>query len=532
VPVDEVLELRTAPRAVLDRLRRRPGDPALMALLMCLAAVLRLPNIDRAYWVDEGISIGIASHRLSAIPGLLHRDGSPPLFYVLLHFWLKVFGTGEVETHLLPLLSSLALIPVAWWCGRTLFGATAGRYAALLAATNPFLNWYSTETRMYPLVVGLSLVGVTLAVRAFRSHRARDAVWAAVCFTALVYTHDWGLYVVAATAAVLGVTAMRDRDWRAAAFVVGGAVVVALLYLPWIPTFVYQAHNTAAPWAVRPSLGDLIADPSSILGGTLGVVVVPLFVVGLIYVWWRGIGADNRAVDLMGAIGLLTVACGWVLAQIEPSWTSRYLAVALGPLLMAIVGSLTADGVGRRIMVAAVAMLVAWSVVGSLLPDANARYAKSNVAAVVHVARRFMGPGDLVIVTQTEQTAVVAHYLPSGPWYATPTGLVADPHVVDWRDLVKRLAAADPCKTIGPELDALSIGAHIFVVNPLKRVGASGSNWSTTVNDKVDAVNELLLDDPALTEIGFFGPATSPKPFSAVTGLLFVKKAGPPTCSS
>jgi hypothetical protein len=62
-------------------------------------------------------------------------------------------------------------------------------------------------------------------------------------------------------------------------------------------------------------------------------------------------------------------------------------------------------------------------------------------------------------------------------------------------------------------------------------VGASGSNWSTTVNNNVDAVNELLLDDPAVTEIGFFGPGTSPKPFSAVTGLLFVKKAGPPTCS-
>ena len=41
--------------------------------------------------MDEAITTGIASHSLSAIPGLLRHDGSPPLYYFLLHFWIQAF---------------------------------------------------------------------------------------------------------------------------------------------------------------------------------------------------------------------------------------------------------------------------------------------------------------------------------------------------------------------------------------------------------------------------------------------------------
>ena len=50
------------------------------------------------YWVDESMSIGIASHPISEIPTVLRQDGTPPLFYVLLHVWMRLFGTGEQAT--------------------------------------------------------------------------------------------------------------------------------------------------------------------------------------------------------------------------------------------------------------------------------------------------------------------------------------------------------------------------------------------------------------------------------------------------
>ncbi|MGH9095276.1 MAG: hypothetical protein ACRDXE_08960, partial [Acidimicrobiales bacterium] len=57
-------------------------DGAVVALLVTFAALLRVVNLGRGYWVDEGISIGIASHPVDQIPHLLRLDGSPPLFYL------------------------------------------------------------------------------------------------------------------------------------------------------------------------------------------------------------------------------------------------------------------------------------------------------------------------------------------------------------------------------------------------------------------------------------------------------------------
>ncbi|GAC1517361.1 MAG: hypothetical protein NVS1B12_02360 [Acidimicrobiales bacterium] len=500
-----------------------------MAALVLVATALRLPTMGRAYWVDEGISIGIASHPLRHIPALLRLDGSPPLFYGVLHLWLGLFGAAEWSTHALALLTSLAVIPVAYWSGRTLFGRRPAWCAAALAATNPFLNWFATETRMYPLVCCLAIVAVTFAVRAAERRSAPDAAWAAIAFSALLYTHNWGFYLVFVTAVTIGGREVVRRDWKGVATVIGAAAAVGIAYLPWLPTFLAQARHTAAPWAVRPSIGDLISDPATILGGTLGAVVEPVIIVGVLATWVL-LRHPTETARRIGAIGIATIVLGWVAAQVEPSWTSRYLAVGLAPLLIATAGLLGITRIGRLVVAAIALSLVGWGVIGALLPDPNAAYAKSNVAAVVAAVRPYLSPGDLVVVTQTEQLAVAAHYLPEGLLYATPTGAVRDPRVVDWRDLIPRLGRADPCAAIAPQVDALDLHAHVFVINPYRTVGSSGTRWSKTVNADVGAVNKMLFMDRGLGDVRTFSQATRPKPFSAVTGLLFTRTSSVSAC--
>ncbi len=181
------------------------------------------------------------------------------------------------------------------------------------------------------------------------------------------------------------------------------------------------------------------------------------------------------------------MVAGFVGAQIEPSWTVRYLAVIVAPFLLATAGALAPSRAGRVAVFGVCALLVGWSAIGSLLPNPNSEYAKSNVAAVAGAVASQLHPGDLVVVTQTEQVPVLAHYLPAGIRYATPTGPVRDPYVVDWRNIVHRLQTARPCSTLAPEIDALPVGAGVLVVNPGKILGASGTAWSKAVNAQVVA---------------------------------------------
>ena len=150
---DEPLRPRLS---LVDRVRAVP-DVAVVAALVGISTLLRLPGLGTWYWIDEGISVGFASHPLGDIPGLLTRDGSPPLYYLLLHVWMSVFGSSEVSTHALSLVFAVATVPAAWWAGRSLFDRRVGLLAAVLAATNPFLTLFGREARMYTLV---ALLGV------------------------------------------------------------------------------------------------------------------------------------------------------------------------------------------------------------------------------------------------------------------------------------------------------------------------------------------------------------------------------------
>ena len=85
----------------MNRLAAR--QPVLLAgALIALTAVsllLRTGALGTGYWIDEGISVGIASHDLRDIPGALGQDGNPPLYYLLLHGWMLVFGTTEARVR-------------------------------------------------------------------------------------------------------------------------------------------------------------------------------------------------------------------------------------------------------------------------------------------------------------------------------------------------------------------------------------------------------------------------------------------------
>jgi mannosyltransferase len=531
VTASQAATLRRPARPSTSRPPFAVGDRVIVAALALLAVALRALYLGRAYWIDEGISIGIASHRVSQLPSLLRRDGSPPLFYLILHFWMRAFGTSEVATHLLPLLFSVAAIPVAYWAGTELFDRRAGLAGAALMATNPFLNWYASETRMYTLVVLLATAGVTFAWRAARDRRLRDWAAAVAVYATLLYTHDWAIYLAAATGLVLLSAAWSGNDRTLAAWTLAGGALTLVLWAPWVPSFLYQAANTAAPWAVRPQIGDFFADPASALGGTLGFLIAPLLGIGA-WLCRGGVAAeDGRVARLVGSVALLTSVLGFVGAQLEPSWTVRYLAVIVAPYLLAAAGALAPTARGRTIVVAACGLLTAWSLVGALLPNPNGRYAKDNMAAVARAVAPLLHPGDAVIVTQTEQLAVARHYLPGYLQYLTPTGPTTDPTVVDWRRIVPRLFAATPCSALSPTLDALPVGADVLEIDPVRQLGASGTAWSRAANYQVMAVDQFLAGDPALKLVGLYTPGLRPRPYAPVDGVLFQKTAPTRSCA-
>ena len=107
--------------------------PALVLLgLLAVSFYLRTHSLGESLWMDEGLSIGIASQPLFDIPHVLRVDGSPPLYYMLLSVWMDATGNGPAETQGLSVAIALLAVPGGLWAGWSLFGRRAGLICAAL----------------------------------------------------------------------------------------------------------------------------------------------------------------------------------------------------------------------------------------------------------------------------------------------------------------------------------------------------------------------------------------------------------------
>jgi mannosyltransferase len=451
-----------------------------LALLTAASLALRTGTLGSGYWIDEAIAVGIASHDAAEIPALLRQDGSPPLHYLLLHGWMALAGTGEAATRSLSLLLAGLAVPTAWWAAAAVAGRRAAWLAAAGAAGCPFLTYYAQESRMYSLAALLSIVVAAAFVLGVVRGRRRHLVTLAASALAVLYTHTWGVFLVAGLAVVWLALWHAGHGGGREGVLVGAAV--ALAYAPWVPSLLFQALHTAAPWAERPPLLYLLGVP----GALFGYLAAPILVIAALRA-----GRDDTTQPRADALRPLLVAAAsgvalaWACAQLQPAWSPRYLAVFFGPLLLWLVVRLARGGRGTVVALAVVGL--AWAV-------GEPTAARSNVCtAVTGLGVR---AGDLVISTQPEQVPVLHRYLPSGVAYLTPLGTPADPSMLDWRDALPRLRAGRARSTLLPRLRALPPGARVLLVTPVGR--SSGAPWSRAVRARTRGWRASVRADPRL----------------------------------
>jgi hypothetical protein len=465
-----------------------------------LSAFLRSRYLGGQFWMDEGLSVGISSHSLLSIPHVLRHDGSPPLYYLLLHVWMSAFGSSESSTHAMSLVFGLLCIPVGTWAAWALFGRWTALFAMVLFALNPFLTAYSQETRMYSLMALLGLLATFGFIQGFVYRRRRYLILFTVAQTLMLYTHAWGAFFgVGAALAFLVIWRASDEPRALLRDGLLSFGVAAVLFAPWLPTFLYQATHTGSPWDRAPNFGAPVQISRNLMGGDRATVALVLVTaLGLAPMFtrrWRSRESLTLWTLLILPIGTLGFA--WVASHVSPAWAARYFAPVLGSLLLlAALGMSRVRGVG---VLALILVIVFWANPARLAP-----HYKSDMRDIAGELGPKLHRGDLVIDGQPESIPLAWYYLPAGLRFANAMGTPADPQSMNWVHALSRLKAADVDHTVAPLIARLKPNQQVLFVRPLTE-GAQNwqSPWTQLIRRRSAQIGALLTSDPRLRPIAW-----------------------------
>ncbi len=93
-----------------------------LACLVVVAGVVGRFLAPGGLWLDESLSVNISSLPLQQLPGALVQDGSPPLYYLLLHYWMMALGQSDFAVRALSGIISTATLPFLWAAGNRVGG--------------------------------------------------------------------------------------------------------------------------------------------------------------------------------------------------------------------------------------------------------------------------------------------------------------------------------------------------------------------------------------------------------------------------
>jgi uncharacterized membrane protein len=141
----------------------------------------------QSLWRDEAFSILIAERPLSQMIGTLNFE--PPIYYILLHFWVRLFGTSEIAARSLSLFGFvLATVVVIFWAEKIFQKHWLSWVTPILFFLNPMMLYYAFEIRAYGWLMFFS----TLSLYAYSTKKYKLLTLANIL---AFYTHSYAIII-------------------------------------------------------------------------------------------------------------------------------------------------------------------------------------------------------------------------------------------------------------------------------------------------------------------------------------------------
>ena len=390
-----------------------------------------LVYLTQSLWRDEAYSFLMAER---SIPFIIQKSSfEPPFYYLLLHYWIKIFGSSEIAMRALSLLAlTLATIVVIYWAEKLFKKHWLSWFLPVFFFLNPMLLYYGLEVRTYAWYTFFAVLSM------FAYSEKKWRLWV-LATTVGFYTHSYMIFVPIIQGVHWLLVNLKKRNFGslqrlAKEPLVKSGLMAALLISPWALRLITESGKLKYSWyfpvdlnLIKSVLGNMFVGYEGtpwFMWKHTAVVSIVLLVFFVLALRSRAHRTRNLFFFLM-VILPLAIVIG--ISFIKPLFVNRYLipvSVAEVFLLVFALESIN-NKLWQKLLAAA--MLTAVVVFNFWYPPLHA---KLDIRSTVLQVNSLLGKDDVIYATSPliffetiyygQNRAKVFLYNPGGyafPWY-------------------------------------------------------------------------------------------------------------------
>jgi hypothetical protein len=227
-----------------------------MSCQVCVSLIFIFGYSSLSIRLDEAQSIWQTSGSLGTLIESLSKNVHVPLYHILVHYWQIFLGNELFYTRLLSLLFMLITIPIFFFGLKDIYGRHVAFLATGLLTLSPFIHWFVSETRMYTMVLFLTVLSQLTFLKLMRSPRSE--LWLLYVVVAILgmYTHYFfNLVLLSQIIFFFAFYRTCFTVVHLQRFILAG-VLAFIGFLPWVYAVLQGAGTDADPSLTTPSSVD------------------------------------------------------------------------------------------------------------------------------------------------------------------------------------------------------------------------------------------------------------------------------------
>lgn len=188
----------------------------------------------QSVWRDEAFSYFMSKPDIISIIRNTANDFNPPLYYLLLHFWMQIAGRDDIALRLLSFMPHLGLTYIAYLLGQQ-SPKKIGIFMALFVLLNPILLYYAFEMRMYSWFAFFTLSSLYFLI-------SGNFKWYIITAIGGLYSHSFFPLIIVSWGLACYINLRKVKKEI--------LLILAplLFFIPWLPVLINQFLRSKDSW--------------------------------------------------------------------------------------------------------------------------------------------------------------------------------------------------------------------------------------------------------------------------------------------